>query len=292
MSLACWLPTSSTVRDPVQILVDDTCQGGPGGLAKHGWCAQGQRATIIAAEPSSSWERRGFIMASPRTPPLAGRALSARALLCLAWLAVAFAEPGQHNVSEASDRPKARKPHIVIVLGDDSGWYNFGWHNPDMVTPVMDGLVKSGIQLDRHYTFCFCSPTRSALMSGRLPIHVSVPATAAHNRGLPFDPPSGGASVTNATVSGLREPGGYSLQHCAVETERLAPASPRLAPAIPCKPPQGSHLFNARFLGTPGESAEQGRVGLEQAGRPPFHDNAAGKAQGCRIPIAPGWYSH
>ena len=30
-------------------------------------------------------------------------------------------------------------------------------------------LVKSGIELDRHYAFLYCSPSRSSLMTGRLP---------------------------------------------------------------------------------------------------------------------------
>ena len=33
--------------------------------------------------------------------------------------------------------------------------------------------MKEGIELDRHYVFQFCSPTRSALQSGRNPIHVN-----------------------------------------------------------------------------------------------------------------------
>jgi arylsulfatase B len=38
----------------------------------------------------------------------------------------------------------------------------------------MDALVSEGILLDRHYVFSFCSPSRSALHTGRNPIHVNV----------------------------------------------------------------------------------------------------------------------
>ena len=53
-----------------------------------------------------------------------------------------------------------------------------GWNNRQPGagmgdTPFMDGMVKSGLRLDQHYAFRFCSPTRSALMTGRLPIHVN-----------------------------------------------------------------------------------------------------------------------
>jgi arylsulfatase I/J len=53
-----------------------------------------------------------------------------------------------------------------------------GWNNGQPGagmgdTPFMDGMVKSGLRLDQHYAFRFCSPTRSALLTGRLPIHVN-----------------------------------------------------------------------------------------------------------------------
>jgi len=70
------------------------------------------------------------------------------------------------------------QPHILHILLDDFGWADAGWHRPpgykDLQTPNMDALVKEGVELDRHYVFKFCSPSRSAVQSGRNPIHVNV----------------------------------------------------------------------------------------------------------------------
>ena len=72
------------------------------------------------------------------------------------------------------------KPHIVIMLADNVGWAAVEWHMPpslparEISTPKLDALRASGLELDRHYTYKFCSPSRSALMSGRLPAHVNV----------------------------------------------------------------------------------------------------------------------
>ena len=44
----------------------------------------------------------------------------------------------------------------------------------EIQTPNLDALVSQGIELDRHYAFAFCSPSRSALHTGRNPIHVNV----------------------------------------------------------------------------------------------------------------------
>ena len=41
-------------------------------------------------------------------------------------------------------------------------------------TPALDALVAEGIELTRFYAFKYCSPSRSAFISGRNPIHVNV----------------------------------------------------------------------------------------------------------------------
>jgi len=66
----------------------------------------------------------------------------------------------------------ATKPNIVFTMADDLGWYNVEWHNSDMKTPHTAQLVKEGLELDRHYAFVYCSPSRSSLMTGRVPYHV------------------------------------------------------------------------------------------------------------------------
>ena len=48
--------------------------------------------------------------------------------------------------------------------------------------------------MDRHYVYKFCSPSRSALQSGRNPYHVN-PLNAAPNIRNPSDPVSGFAGI-------------------------------------------------------------------------------------------------
>jgi len=73
----------------------------------------------------------------------------------------------------ATNNGEGSKPHIVMFVVDDLGWYNVGWHNQEMITPHSDQLVREGVELDRSYTFQYCAPTRSSIMSGRLPYHVN-----------------------------------------------------------------------------------------------------------------------
>jgi hypothetical protein len=93
---------------------------------------------------------------------------------------------------------EAKQPHIVMVLVDDWGWANAGWHRPagfaEVQTPNLDALVRGGIELDRAYAFKVCSPTRSSFQSGRLPVHVNI-ANDCCDVANPADPVSGFAAI-------------------------------------------------------------------------------------------------
>ena len=69
------------------------------------------------------------------------------------------------------------KPHIVLILIDDLGWANVGYHRDsstlEVDTPNIDSLVEQGLELNHHYASSVCAPSRSSLLSGRLPIHVN-----------------------------------------------------------------------------------------------------------------------
>lgn len=67
----------------------------------------------------------------------------------------------------------APRPHLVLFVVDDMGWAALGKHNPgNVLTPNMDREATVGIMLERHYAYRWCSPSRSSLMTGRLPYHV------------------------------------------------------------------------------------------------------------------------
>jgi arylsulfatase A-like enzyme len=67
----------------------------------------------------------------------------------------------------AADAPPAKKPNILLLVADDLGWADVGWHGGKFKTPVLDRLVREGVELDRHYVQPVCTPTRTALLSGR-----------------------------------------------------------------------------------------------------------------------------
>lgn len=66
------------------------------------------------------------------------------------------------------------RPNIIVMVADDLGWNDVGYHGGDIDTPSLDRLAAQGIQLDRFYTTPICSPTRAALMTGRNPMRLGV----------------------------------------------------------------------------------------------------------------------
>lgn len=59
------------------------------------------------------------------------------------------------------------KPNILLIVADDMGWADVSWHGGRFQTPRMAELLRTSVELDRHYVQPVCTPTRTALLSGR-----------------------------------------------------------------------------------------------------------------------------
>lgn len=59
------------------------------------------------------------------------------------------------------------QPHIVLLLADDLGWNDVGYHGSEIRTPRIDRLAREGVRLDQFYATPLCSATRAALLTGR-----------------------------------------------------------------------------------------------------------------------------
>lgn len=69
----------------------------------------------------------------------------------------------------ASSRGLAASPNVVILLADDLGWGDVGFHDGIADTPHLDRLAKESLELTRFYAFPSCSAARAALLTGRFP---------------------------------------------------------------------------------------------------------------------------
>jgi arylsulfatase B len=61
------------------------------------------------------------------------------------------------------------RPNIVVVLADDLGYGDVGFHGSNIKTPNVDQLAEEGVVLNRFYTAPVSSPTRAGFLTGRYP---------------------------------------------------------------------------------------------------------------------------
>ncbi|XP_077983189.1 arylsulfatase B-like [Glandiceps talaboti] len=75
--------------------------------------------------------------------------------------------------SDSSSSSEAQhKPHIIYMMSDDHGWNDISWHDDRVLTPNFEELANNGVKFGNLYTMAVCSPTRSALMTGRYPSNI------------------------------------------------------------------------------------------------------------------------
>lgn len=93
--------------------------------------------------------------------------------------------------AEASQAASAEGPNIILIITDDQGYGDLGFHgNPDIQTPVLDSLARRSTRFPNFYVSPVCAPTRSSLMTGRYSLRTGI-----------YDTYNGGAMMANEEVT-------------------------------------------------------------------------------------------
>ena len=95
------------------------------------------------------------------------------------------------------------KPNIVYILVDNWGWGDISVQGSTVPTPRIDALAAEGLRLTNFNVQNQCTPTRSALHTGRLPIRSGTQKVAA-----PGEPD--GLAPWEYTIAELLSDAGYA----------------------------------------------------------------------------------
>jgi arylsulfatase A-like enzyme len=129
---------------------------------------------------------------SRRNLLLAGTTLAAASAMGSA-AAVQTAQAQQRSA------PSGRKPNILVIMGDDVGWFNIGAYHQGIMsgkTPNIDRLAAEGMRFTDYYAEASCTAGRANFITGELPLRTGMTTVgqAGADVGIPDQ------AVTLATV--------------------------------------------------------------------------------------------
>ncbi len=173
--------------------------------------------------------------------------------------------------------PATQKPNIIVIMGDDIGWFNIGVYNQGIMsgrTPNLDRLAAEGMRFTDYYAEASCTAGRANFITGELPIRTGL--TTVGQAGSPIGIPDQAPTIAHgAQVDGLR--------HRPVRQE-----PPRRSQRVPA---DGARL--RRVLRLPlsprrdgGSGASQLSAGAEGHGRPAQHGPFLGDRHATTPPIS------
>ena len=70
-------------------------------------------------------------------------------------------------------------PNIILIMVDDMGFSDLGYHGGEIQTPNLDFLAKNGVKYSNFYNSGRCCPTRASLMTGLHPHQTGIGCAAA-----------------------------------------------------------------------------------------------------------------
>jgi arylsulfatase len=103
----------------------------------------------------------------------------------------------------AAESAPADKPNIVYILVDNWGWGDISIQGSGVPTPRIDALAAEGVRFTNFNVQNQCTPTRSAILTGRLPIRMGTQRVPA-----PGEPQ--GMAPWEYTIAELLSDAGYA----------------------------------------------------------------------------------
>lgn len=126
----------------------------------------------------------------------------------LIWVAAvaALAASGPAWAQTAGSETTAKKPNILLIVSDDTGWGDLGPYlggeGRGMPTPNFDKFASEGMTFTNFYGQPSCTPGRAAMQTGRIPNRSGMTTVAFQGQG-------GGLPKAEWTLGSVLDEAGY-----------------------------------------------------------------------------------
>jgi len=106
------------------------------------------------------------------------------------------------------------KPNIIMIMGDDIGWFNIGAYHQGMMagrTPNLDRLAAEGMRFTDYYAEASCTAGRANFITGEIPIRTGL--TTVGQAGSPIGMPAEAPTIATALKSMGYATGQFGKNH-------------------------------------------------------------------------------
>jgi arylsulfatase A-like enzyme len=132
-----------------------------------------------------------------------------KGIIAAAGVSIALAFSGAATAQTA-----AKPPNIVVVMGDDIGWFNIGAYHQGIMagrTPNLDKLAAEGMRFTDYYAEASCTAGRANFITGELPIRTGL--TTVGQAGSPIGMPDEAPTIATALKSMGYATGQFGKNH-------------------------------------------------------------------------------
>jgi arylsulfatase len=115
-----------------------------------------------------------------------------------------------------------QKPNIVVIMGDDIGWFNIGAYHQGMMagrTPNLDKLAAEGMRFTDYYAEASCTAGRANFITGELPIRTGM--TTVGQAGASVGLPAQAVTIATALKAMGYATGQFGKNHLGDKNEFL-----------------------------------------------------------------------
>src|SRR5437764_2237373 len=115
-----------------------------------------------------------------------------------AWLFVLTLLAAVMALSSPAAAQQQRPPNILVIMGDDVGWFNVGAYHRGMMsgkTPNLDKLASEGMMFTDYYAEASCTAGRANFITGQLPIRTGL--TTVGQAGSPLGYPDEAPTIAD-----------------------------------------------------------------------------------------------
>ena len=114
----------------------------------------------------------------------------------------------------AAAQAPAKKPNILVIMGDDVGWFNIGAYHQGIMsgkTPNLDKLASQGVRFTDYYAEASCTAGRAAFVTGEIPLRTGL--TTVGQAGADVGMPAQAATIATALKAQGYATGQFGKNH-------------------------------------------------------------------------------